>query len=66
MRLYMDDDVIMAHSYEEVLQIFQEVLERASRYGLEIKWPKCQVLVKKVDSLGYEVYNGIIKPSPVG
>ena len=64
MRIYIDDGIIMAKSEEEAFERLKEVLERASRFGIKIKWKKCSFLSRKVDFLGYEVENGAIRPSP--
>ncbi|GFV12752.1 retrovirus-related Pol polyprotein from transposon 17.6 [Trichonephila clavipes] len=60
--IYMDDLVIPAKD-EKGLEKLREVLEVASKYGLEMKFKKCQFLRRKVEFLGHVVENGTIRPS---
>ncbi|GFV83442.1 retrovirus-related Pol polyprotein from transposon 17.6 [Trichonephila clavipes] len=59
----MDDLVIPAKDEKEGLEKLREVLEVASKYGLEMKFKKCQFLRRKVEFLGHVVENGTIRPS---
>ncbi|GFW94749.1 transposon Tf2-6 polyprotein [Trichonephila clavipes] len=59
----MDDLVIPAKDEKESLEKLREVLEVASKYGLEMKFKKCQFLRRKVEFLGHVVENGTIRPS---
>ncbi|GFW21690.1 retrovirus-related Pol polyprotein from transposon 17.6 [Trichonephila clavipes] len=61
--IYMDDLVIPAKDEKEGLEKLREVLEVASKYGLEMKFKKCQFLRRKVEFLGHVVENGTIRPS---
>ncbi|GFV64516.1 transposon Tf2-6 polyprotein [Trichonephila clavipes] len=61
--IYMDDLVIPAKDEKEGLEKLREVLEVASKYGLEMKFKKCQFLRGKVEFLGHVVENGTIRPS---
>ncbi|GFX63496.1 transposon Tf2-9 polyprotein [Trichonephila clavipes] len=61
--IYMDDLVIPAKDEKEGLEKLGEVLEVASKYGLEMKFKKCQFLRRKVEFLGRVVENGTIRPS---
>ncbi|GFW84435.1 hypothetical protein TNCV_3089521 [Trichonephila clavipes] len=61
--IYMDDLMIPAKDEKEGLEKLGEVLEVASRYGLEMKFKKCQFLRRKVEFLGHVVENGTIRPS---
>ncbi|GFY22516.1 retrovirus-related Pol polyprotein from transposon 17.6 [Trichonephila clavipes] len=63
--IYMDDLVIPAKDEKEGLEKLGEVLEVASKYGLEMKFKKCQFLRRKVEFLGHVVENGTIRPSIV-
>ncbi|GFW30962.1 hypothetical protein TNCV_2940621 [Trichonephila clavipes] len=60
--IYMDDLIIPAKDEKEGLEKLREVLEVASKYGLEMKFKKCQFL-RKVEFLGHVVENGTIRPS---
>ncbi|GFY33849.1 retrovirus-related Pol polyprotein from transposon 17.6 [Trichonephila clavipes] len=42
----------------------EPIFEVAKKYGLEIKFKKCQFLKKKIEFLGHIVESGTIKPSP--
>ncbi|GFU44790.1 retrovirus-related Pol polyprotein from transposon 17.6 [Trichonephila clavipes] len=59
----MDDLIIPAKDEKEGLEKLREVLEVASKYGLEMKFKKCQFLRRKVEFLGHVVENGTIRPS---
>ncbi|GFU50307.1 retrovirus-related Pol polyprotein from transposon 17.6 [Trichonephila clavipes] len=48
---------------KEGLEKLREVLEVASKYGLEMKFKKCQFLRRKVEFLGHVVENGTIRHS---
>ncbi|GFU11520.1 retrovirus-related Pol polyprotein from transposon 17.6 [Trichonephila clavipes] len=61
--IYMDDLIIPAKDEKEGLEKLKEVLEVASKYGLEMKFKKCQFLRKKVEFLDHVVENGTIRPS---
>ncbi|GFT90524.1 transposon Tf2-6 polyprotein [Trichonephila clavipes] len=61
--IYMDGLVIPAKDEKEGLEKLREVLEVASKYGLEMKFKKCQFLRRKVEFLGHVVENGTIRPS---
>ncbi|GFT35794.1 retrovirus-related Pol polyprotein from transposon 17.6 [Trichonephila clavipes] len=61
---YLDDLVIPAKNEKEGLEKLKIIFEVAKKYGLEIKFKKCQFLKKKIEFLGYIVESGTIKPSP--
>ncbi|GFX72448.1 transposon Tf2-9 polyprotein [Trichonephila clavipes] len=61
--IYMDDLIIPAKDEKEGLEKLREVLEVASKYGLERKFKKCQFLRRKVEFWGHVVENGTIRPS---
>ncbi|GFW55072.1 retrovirus-related Pol polyprotein from transposon 17.6 [Trichonephila clavipes] len=61
--IYMDDLIIPAKDEKEGLEKLREVLEVASKYGLEMKFKECQFLRRKVEFLGHVVENGTIRPS---
>ncbi|GFY35470.1 retrovirus-related Pol polyprotein from transposon 17.6 [Trichonephila clavipes] len=60
---YLDDLVIPAKNEQEGLEKLKIIFEVAKKYGLEIKFKKCQFLKKKVEFLGHTVESGTIKPS---
>ncbi|GFW02167.1 retrovirus-related Pol polyprotein from transposon 17.6 [Trichonephila clavipes] len=61
---YLDDLVIPAKNEHEGLEKLKIIFEVAKKYGLEIKFKKCQFLKKKIEFLGHIVESGTIKPSP--
>ncbi|GFU34774.1 retrovirus-related Pol polyprotein from transposon 17.6 [Trichonephila clavipes] len=61
---YLDDLVILAKNEQEGLEKLKIIFEVAKKYGLEIKFKKCQFLKKKIEFLGQIVESGAIKPSP--
>ncbi|GFV05453.1 transposon Tf2-9 polyprotein [Trichonephila clavipes] len=61
---YLDDLVIPAKNEQEGLEKLKIIFEVAKKYGLEIKFKKCQFLKKKIEFLGHIVESGTIKPSP--
>ncbi|GFW26726.1 retrovirus-related Pol polyprotein from transposon 17.6 [Trichonephila clavipes] len=61
---YLDDLVIPAKNEQEGLEKLKIIFEIAKKYGLEIKFKKCQFLKKKIEFLGHIVESGTIKPSP--
>ncbi|GFV21582.1 hypothetical protein TNCV_5121691 [Trichonephila clavipes] len=61
---YLDDLVIPAKNEQEGLEKLKIIFEVAKKYGLEIKFKKCQFLKKKIEFLGHMVESGTIKPSP--
>ncbi|GFX80929.1 retrovirus-related Pol polyprotein from transposon 17.6 [Trichonephila clavipes] len=61
---YLDDLVIPAKNEQEGLEKLKIIFEVAKKYGLEIKFKKCQFLKKKIEFLGQIVESGTIKPSP--
>ncbi|GBL86111.1 Retrovirus-related Pol polyprotein from transposon 17.6 [Araneus ventricosus] len=60
---YMDNLIVPAKDEKEGLQKIKVVFEVVKKYGLEIKFKKCQFLMQKVEFLGHMVENGTIKPS---
>lgn len=62
--VFMDDLIILAKSIEEALKRLRMVLELAAKYGLNIKWKKCQFLHRKIEFLGYEIENGRFRAAP--
>ncbi|GFW04714.1 retrovirus-related Pol polyprotein from transposon 17.6 [Trichonephila clavipes] len=55
--------IIPAKDEKEGLEKLREVLEVASKYGLEMKFKKCQFLRSNVEFLGHVIENGTISPS---
>ncbi|GFY57215.1 enzymatic polyprotein [Trichonephila inaurata madagascariensis] len=60
---YLDDLVIPAKDEKEGLEKLKIAFEVAKKYGLEIKFKKCQFFKKTIEFLGHVVENGTIKSS---
>ncbi|GIY13491.1 hypothetical protein CDAR_507781 [Caerostris darwini] len=60
----MDDLIIPSEDEVEGLEKLKVVLGVATKYGLEIKFKKCQFLKRNVEFLSHIVENGTIRPSP--
>lgn len=60
---FIDDLIIPARCKEEAFNHLKLVLQRASEFGLEINWSKCQFLRTDITYLGYQVSNNEIRPS---
>ncbi|GBM29432.1 Transposon Ty3-I Gag-Pol polyprotein [Araneus ventricosus] len=60
---YIDDLNVPAKEEIERLQKLKIVFEVAKKYGLEIKFKKCQFLMRKVEFLGHIVESETIKSS---
>ncbi|GFY76058.1 hypothetical protein TNIN_31151 [Trichonephila inaurata madagascariensis] len=61
---YLDDLVIPVKD-EKGIEKLKIVFEVVKKYGLEIKFKKCQFLKKTIEFLGHVVGNGTIRPSTV-
>lgn len=62
--VYVDDIIILAKDVDEAIERLKMVLDVAANAGLEIKWSKCQFLLRTVEYLGHIVEEGRIRPSP--
>ncbi|GFV79089.1 retrovirus-related Pol polyprotein from transposon 17.6 [Trichonephila clavipes] len=62
--IYLDYLVIPAKNEQEGLEKLKIIFKVTKKYGLEIKFKKCQFLKKKIEFLGHIVEIGTIKPSP--
>lgn len=62
--IFIDDLIIISEDEEQGVQRLEEVLMRASQYGLEVNWSKTQLIQRRVEYLGHIVENGTVRPSP--
>lgn len=62
--IFIDDLLIPAISEEQAVERLTEVLRTAAEYGLIINWKKSQLLVRRVEYLGYVIEDGKVQPSP--
>lgn len=61
---FVDDVIVPSKDEESGLLSLRRVLEVAQRAGLRFNWKKCVFLRRRVEYLGYTIYNGQIEPSP--
>lgn len=61
---YLDDLIILANDDGEAIERLKVVLNRASEYGLNLNFKKCQFLQRRIEFLGHIVENGTVRPSP--
>uniref|UniRef100_A0A034WF08 Transposon Ty3-G Gag-Pol polyprotein n=1 Tax=Bactrocera dorsalis TaxID=27457 RepID=A0A034WF08_BACDO len=54
--IHMTDIIIPSKDIDEGIMKLRQVLEVASRYGVRIKWEKCEFLQLKIKIFGYEWY----------
>ncbi|XP_058128511.1 uncharacterized protein LOC131292791 [Anopheles ziemanni] len=60
---FVDDIIIPATDEEHGLTALRRVLEVARYAGLQFNWKKCVFLKRRVEYLGYTIYDGRIEPS---
>ena len=53
--VYMDDILVMSHTYPEHMEVLADVLRRLVRWGIKLSWPKCSFIVTEFDFLGFSV-----------
>ena len=53
--VYIDDVIVVGHTFDEHLSNLQEVFERVRRAGLKLKPSKCSFLQERVSYLGHKV-----------
>ncbi len=59
-QMYLDDGIIYGSSFDDVMNIIKEVLERFEKYNLKLKAKKCEFFIKEVKFFGHRVsMNGI-------
>ena len=51
--IYLDDIIVIAKSFEEMLQNLEKVFLRLSSAGLKLKAKKCHIFVEQVEFLGH-------------
>ena len=61
---YIDDCVILSHSFEDHLRDLQEVLERLRRANIHLKFRKCQLCYPEVEFLGHLISENGRMPLP--
>lgn len=62
--IYLDDVIVFARSFLEMLQRLEEVLQRLGQYGLKLKISKCKLFQRKLTYLGHVVSAVGVEPDP--
>ena len=62
--IYLDDVIIFARSFSEILQCLEEVLVGLGEYGLKLKMSKCKLFQPKLTYLGHIVSAASMEPDP--
>ena len=58
--IYLDDIIVIAKSFEEMLENLEKVFLRLSLAGLKLKEKKCHIFAEQVQFLGHTISpNGI-------
>ncbi|XP_055542572.1 uncharacterized protein LOC129728180 [Wyeomyia smithii] len=61
---FVDDVIIPSKNEQEGIELLKTVLKVAEEAGLYFNWKKCAFLQRRVEYLGYTIYDGCIKPAP--
>ena len=62
--VYLDDVIVMASSFDGMLQNLQEVFERLKSAGLKLKIKKCRLFAKEVEYLGHIINEQGVQTDP--
>ena len=62
--VYLDDVIVFARSFPEMLERLEEVLRRLGEYGLKLKTSKCKLFQRKLTYLGHVVSAAGVEPDP--
>ena len=62
--IYLDDVIVFARSFPEMLQRLEEVLQRLGEYGLKLKMSKCKLFQRRLTYLGHVVSAAGVEPDP--
>lgn len=61
---YLDDVIVFARSFEEMLERLRIVLQRLGEYGLKLKPSKCHLFQSQLSYLGHVVSEQGVEPDP--
>ncbi|KAK3742406.1 hypothetical protein QZH41_020713, partial [Actinostola sp. cb2023] len=61
---YLDDVIVFARSFDEMLERLEAVLTRLDEYGLKLKPSKCKLFQTKLTYLGHVVSREGVGPDP--
>ena len=62
--IYLDDVIVFATSFPEMLQRLEEVLQHLGEYGLKLKISKCKLFERKMTYLGHIIRAAGVEPDP--
>ena len=62
--IYLDDVIVFARSFPEMLQRLDEALQCLGEYGLKLKMSKCKLFQRKLTYLGHVVSAAGVEPDP--
>uniref|UniRef100_A0AAG5D2I9 Reverse transcriptase domain-containing protein n=1 Tax=Anopheles atroparvus TaxID=41427 RepID=A0AAG5D2I9_ANOAO len=60
---FVDDIIIPTKDEEQGMKYLSRLLSVAQRIGLNFNWKKCTFLKRRMEYLGYEIYEGKIEPA---
>ena len=61
--IFLDDICIMTSTFEEHIELLNDVLKTLTEYGIKLNLEKCKFVKEKVDFLGHEVSSSGLKKS---
>ena len=61
---YLDDVIVFARTFEEMLEKLEAVLKRLGGHGLKLKPSKCKLFQTKLAYLGHVVSKDGVEPDP--
>ena len=62
--IYLNDVIVFARSFPEMLQRLEEVLQCLGKYGLKLKMSKCKLFQRKLTYLGHVFSAAGVEPDP--
>ena len=62
--VYLDDILVFSETFEKHLEHLQQVIERLTAAGLELKPSKCPFICQEVEYLGHLITPSGIRPNP--
>lgn len=62
--IYLEDMIVFARSFPEMLERLGKVLKRLREYGLKLKTSKCKLFRRKLTYFGHVVSAAGVEPDP--
>lgn len=63
--VYMDDIAIHTKTFEEHVELLNEIFTRLKRHGIQLKIKKCEFFTKQIGYLGFLISPGKVAPNPI-